>query len=306
MWLRGALIRFRLDVPLRKRAEEVAAARLELGELVLSVGDLLAATIVLLGVWLLVRLTRFVLREQFFPGMKLRRGSGESILAVSSYAIWGVGIAMAASSAGLSGTHLAVVIGTLGLGIGFGLQTIVNNFVSGLILIFERPIKVGDTLQMPGWWGRVERIGIRASVIRSFEGAEIIVPNGDLISKEVTNWTGTDEVRRFEVLVGVAYGSDPEQVMETLRRAAEEHDQVLRWPEPTVEMTGFGESALEFRLRCWAQVDRWLGVSSDLHVAIVRALGRAGVTIPFPQRDLHVRSMPPGARPGAGPGDRTG
>jgi small-conductance mechanosensitive channel len=298
MWLRSTSIRFRLDGPLLEGARKVAASRLELGDLSLSVGGLLAATLVLLAAWMLARLTRFVLQEQVFPSMSLRRGSGESILSVSNYAIWGVGIALAAASAGLSGTHLAVLIGALGLGIGFGLQTIVHNFVSGLILLFERPIKVGDTLEMSGWWGRVERIGIRASVIRSFEGAEVIVPNADLVSKEVTNWTGSDEIRRLEVLVGVAYGSDPEVVLEVLRRVADEHEQVLRWPEVTTEMIGFGDSALEFRLRCWTPVDRRLAVSSDLHVAIVRELGRAGIPIPFPQRDLHIKSMPQGAPPG--------
>jgi small-conductance mechanosensitive channel len=183
-----------------------------------------------------------------------------------------------------------MIVGALGVGIGFGLQNIVNNFVSGLILIFGRPISVGDTVQTVDHWGRVTKIGMRASTIRSFDGAEIIVPNGDLISKEVINWTRSDEIRRFEVLVGVAYGTDPEAVLEILRRLADEHPQTLEEPEPQVHMIDFADSSLDFRLRCWAPMSDWVTVASDLRVAINNELKVAGIQIPFPQRDLHVRS----------------
>jgi small-conductance mechanosensitive channel len=195
------------------------------------------------------------------------------------------------------------VIGALGVGIGFGLQTIVNNFVSGLILIFERPIKVGDAIETPDYFGRVRRIGIRASVIRSYDGAEIVVPNGELISKAVTNWTGTDENRRLDIPIGVAYGTDPEQVLEILRGVARAHPRVADVPPPDAQMIRFGDSSLDFQLRAWCVMEHRVDVASDLHVAINRELAAAGISIPFPQRDLHIK--PEGAAPIANPLEQT-
>jgi small-conductance mechanosensitive channel len=266
----------------------MAASELTIGSLTLSTGGLLGAVVILLFTWLIARLVRFLLAEEMVPRLRLRRGSGQSLVTLVNYSIFGIGVMMAASAMGLTGTQLAVVVGALSVGIGFGLQTIVNNFVSGLILIFERPIMVGDTVQTVDHFGKVERIGIRASTIRSFDGAEIIVPNGDLISKEVVNWTRSDEIRRVDVLVGVAYGTDPETVLEILLRVATEHAKVRETPGPKAQMIGFGDSSLDFRLRCWTTVEDWVDVASDVHVAINRELKAAGVTIPFPQRDLHV------------------
>ncbi len=290
VWVNGRLVAFQLRAPMMDALRRVADSGIEVGGLAIGTGQVLGGGLILALTWLVAHLVGFFAREEVVPRMRLRRGSAQSILSLTNYAIWGVGIALAASAAGLTGTQLAVVIGALGVGIGFGLQTIVNNFVSGLILIFERPIKVGDTVQTPNYWGKVERIGIRASVIRSFDGAEIIVPNGELVAKELTNWTGTDEIRRAEVLVGVEYGTPPERVLEILLRVAQEHSKALPYPEPQAQMIGFGDSSLDFRLRCWTPMDDWVGLVSDLHVAINRELEAAGITIPFPQRDLHVKS----------------
>jgi small-conductance mechanosensitive channel len=157
--------------------------------------------------------------------------------------------------------------------------------------MFERPIKIGGTVQTTDNWGMVTRIGIRASTIRSFSGAEISVPNADLISKEVINWTRSDKVRRIEVPIGVAYGTDPRQVLGILLRVAREHPRTLETPEPDAQMLGYGESSLNFRVRLWTHVEYWVQVSSDINVAIHAALWEAGISIPFPQRDLHVKSI---------------
>jgi small-conductance mechanosensitive channel len=198
---------------------------------------------------------------------------------------------MAASVLGLTATQLTVLFGALGVGIGFGLQNIVNNLVSGLILVFEQPLKVGDRVEASGNLGIVKRIGVRATVLRTFDGAEVIVPNSDLTSKEVTNWTLSDPISRIEVRVGVAYGSDPDQVIAVLRQVATENSRVLREPEPLPLMVGFGDSSLDFRLLCWTRDEDRLEIVSEVHLSVNAALRDAGIEIPFPQRDLHVKSV---------------
>jgi small-conductance mechanosensitive channel len=183
-------------------------------------------------------------------------------------------------------------VSALGLGIGFGLQNVINNFVSGLILLFERPIQVGDTVQKGTLVGEVRRIGIRSSTVRTWEGAEVIVPNANLIAEEVVNWTLSDRNRRIDVEVGVAYGSDPEQVIRILQGAAEGHAHVLSDPPPMALFKGFGESSLDFELRVWtAHPERWMPTRSEVCIAIGTALREAGIAIPFPQRDLHLVSV---------------
>jgi small-conductance mechanosensitive channel len=224
--------------------------------------------------------------------MRLSAGVAHSVVTLVNYTVIAFGIVLTAATLGFSGTQLTVVFGALGVGIGFGLQTVVANFVSGLILIFERPIKVGDRIQTVDHFGIVTDIGIRASTIRTFDGAEVVVPNSDLVSKEVINWTRTDQTRRVDVLVRVALGTDPKKVLEILKRVADEHSLVLSSPEASAWMFGFGESSLDFRLFAWTRVEDFLTVKSDLHVAVNEAIRSAGIQIPVPQRDLRVRSMP--------------
>jgi potassium efflux system protein len=169
---------------------------------------------------------------------------------------------------------------------------LVNNFVSGLILIFERPLKVGDKIQFGTNFGEVRSIGIRASNVRSFDGAEIIVPNGNLISSEVINWTLSDQQRRLDIKVGVAYGTDPESVIELLGNVLNQFEKVLKDPEPFISFDGFGESSLDFTVRFWID-DFQIGLrlKSAITIALYKALNEAGIEIPFPQRDLHLRSI---------------
>ena len=202
-------------------------------------------------------------------------------------------VALAALSAsGVELNKFTVLTGALGVGLGFGLQNIVNNFVSGLILLFERPIHVGDTVDVGGLVGMVRRIGARSSTILTFQGAEVIVPNSNLISNQVINWTLSSQWRRVDVPVGVAYGTDPERVINLLVGVAESHPGVLLARPPMAFFLGFGESALKFELRFWSdRQDTWFQLQSDVTVAVAKALREAGIEIPFPQRDLHVRSI---------------
>ena len=295
IWGHGTLVRFQLYERLGQQAEATMSASLTLGGLSLSVGSLLAALMILVLTFPVARFVRFVLQEEVLPRFRLAAGAGPTVVSLVNFSVLGMGVLLAASAAGLSATQLAVVFGALGVGIGFGLQTVVNNFVSGLILMFERPIKVGDRVEAAGRAGIVNRIGLRASMIRTFDGAEVVVPNGDLVSKEVVNWSLSDEERRGEILVGVAYGSEVKRVLGILTNVAIAHPKVLDEPGPFAQMIGFGESALNFRLFAWTELEYFGEVMSDLHEAIDEELRKAGIRIPFPQQDLHVRSVEAGS-----------
>jgi len=189
-------------------------------------------------------------------------------------------------------SRFSVLVGALGVGIGFGLQNVVNNFVSGLILLYERPVQVGDVVDVGTVSGVITRIGVRSSTVRTFAGAEVIVPNATLISAEVTNWTLSDRRRRIEIAVGVAYGTEPKAVIGLLLAAVSARAGVLTDPAPVALFLRFGESAIEFALRFWtADFDAWQVLASDVMIEVHASLGRAGIEIPFPQRDLHVRSI---------------
>jgi len=168
---------------------------------------------------------------------------------------------------------------------------VVNNFLSGLIMLFERPMKLGDTVHIDSVSGTVERIGIRSSTLRTFEGAEVVVPNANLISERLTNWTLSNTRRRIDLKLGVAYGTDPNKLMDLLLSLARSHREVLAYPAPVALFLGFGASSLDFELRCWTDdFDGWIEIRSQLALELHRMLGDAGIEVPFPQRVLHVKS----------------
>ena len=254
-------------------------------------GALTVVIVLLLGYAFANGLTIF-LKRLVLPRLSLNRGVPYAISTMTYYFLLVLVAAAALSSAGVEMNKFTVLTGALGVGLGFGLQNIVNNFVSGLILLFERPIHVGDTVDVGGLVGVVRRIGARSSTILTFQGAEVIVPNNNLISNQVINWTLSSQWRRVDVPVGVAYGTDPERVIKLLVGVAESHPQVLLARPPLAFFLGFGESALKFELRFWAaQQDTWFQLQSDVTVAVAKALREAGIEIPFPQRDLHIRSV---------------
>jgi small-conductance mechanosensitive channel len=203
---------------------------------------------------------------------------------------------VALAAAGFEISQLAIVIGALGVGIGFGLQNVVNNFVSGLILMFERPIQPGDVVEVSGTSGKVREIGMRATTLTTFEGADVVVPNGMLLNEKLINWTLSDMDRRIDVNVGVAYGSDPRRVAELLLEVTKATPGVASQPEPNVLFTGFGASSLDFGIRAWTnEFGEWVGIRTELSMRVYEALRAAGIAIPFPQQDLHLRSVAPEA-----------
>ncbi len=267
-----------------------------IGSWSISLGEILTFVI---AVWLAVTVAgaiRALLRDDVLSRVELPRGVPDTVSSVAYYVIIALGFLFAVGAAGIDLSRITILVGALGVGIGFGLQNIVNNFISGLILLFERPIQLGDTIEVGGLMGNVQAIGIRASTVRTFDGAEVIVPNADLISTQVTNWTLSDRTRRLETPIGVAYGSDPAKVLSILQEVAARNPKVLTNPEPTALFVGFGDSSLNFSLRAWtADFESWLVVRSELYTQIYAALAEAGIEIPFPQRDLHLRSVDDGA-----------
>jgi len=228
------------------------------------------------------RVVRTVLQEDILSRLELPRGVPSVISSAANYAILLAGFLFAVSAAGLDLSRVTILAGAFGVGIGFGLQNVVNNFVSGLILLFERLLQLGDVIEVAGVSGRVRRIGIRSSTIETFDGAEVIVPNGTLIAERVTNWTAREQKRRIDVPVSIAYGGDPETVLALLQRVAAGHAHVIREPPPEALLTGFGPGCLNFVLRVWVRYERAQAVQSELVAAVDTGLREAGIAIPVP------------------------
>lgn len=289
-----ALHAFRALRPLQAGLAAGLGHRFEVGELSVSLGDLLAFAVSAVIAWWVARLTRQLLGEQLAARPTLPRGVASSVASLSYCVLLVLGLLVALSAAGFKVSQLALVFGALGVGIGFGLQNIVNHFVSGLVLMVERPLRPGDAVEMDGVAGRVQAIGLRATIIRTFDGAEVVVPNGTLLANSLMNWTLGDASRRIEVEVGVAYGSDPAQVLALLEAAAHGTPGVAAQPAPTAFLKQLGESAMAFGLRAWTmEFDGWTAVRSAVLVRVTRSLDAAGIAIPCPQLDVHVRTAPP-------------
>ena len=239
---------------------------------------------------------RFLLREELLSRFHLSRGLPELISSMLHYLLLLLVFFAAVNAGGVELNKFTVLTGALGVGVGFGLQNIVNNFVSGLILQFERPIHIGDVLDIDGTTGKVTRIGIRSSTVKTFQGAEVIIPNGNFISGKVINWTLSESLRRVELLVGVAYGTDPKLVSSLMAQAATAHESVLTSPAPAVFFKDFGDSSLNFELQFWVmQESNGVRVKSEVALVVMQSFDKAGIEIPFPQRDLRLRSVDPSA-----------
>ncbi|MEO8604972.1 MAG: mechanosensitive ion channel domain-containing protein, partial [bacterium] len=288
-WALGSLINARVFEPLRHGVDRVLNAPLALGTLSVSLGAVLAFAVTVWLSFLISRFVRFLLEEDVFPRLSMTRGVPYALSNLVHYAVLFIGFLFALAAMGVDLNKFTLLAGAFGVGIGFGLQNIVNNFVSGLIMLFERPVQVGDVVSLANVYGEVRRIGIRSSTLRTVEGADVIVPNGEFVSGTVTNWTLSDRLRRIDVQVGVAYGSDPEKILALLRAVAGAHAYIVETPKPVALFTAFGDSALNFELRAWTDnFDQWVATRSELAVAINAKLIEAGISVPFPQRDVNV------------------
>lgn len=257
-----------------------------------TLAGVLGMTFIVLGGYVFANAIIFLLRQIVLPHLPLNRGVPYAVSRITYYVLLLLVCLMALSAAQIELNKFTVLTGAVGVGLGFGLQNIVNNFVSGLILLVERPIQLGDTVDVGGLVGTVRRIGARSCTVLTFQGAEVIVPNSNLLSNQVINWTLSSQWRRVDVPVPVAYGTDPDRLIELLEGVAKSYPGVLLERPPTAFFMGFGENALNFELRFWcARQDTWFQLQSDMTVAVAKALREAGIEVPFPQRDLHVRSI---------------
>jgi small-conductance mechanosensitive channel len=265
------------------------ASGVRMGGITISIAAIFAALAVFLVGILATRGAQRWLEKRFLPRTGLEAGLQHSVSALFGYALLIGVLSLTLAQVGLDLQKIALVAGALSVGIGFGLQSIVSNFVSGLILLAERPIRVGDWVVVKSEEGWVRRISVRATEIETFERATVIVPNSEFITGVVKNWTHSNTMGRVTVKVGVAYDSDVEKVREVLLDCAHTHPQVLETPLPRVFLLGFGDSALEFELRCIvANVENALIVKSDLHFDVLARFKTAGIAIPFPQREVRL------------------
>jgi potassium-dependent mechanosensitive channel len=279
-WLSRTLDFFGLRTPLISAVGAVLNANLAMGSLNVTPGRILAFLITVWAAFLTSRFLRFTLEEDVYRRFHLARGIPYAISTMLHYIILLIGFFMALGALGIDLTKITIVAGAFSVGVGFGLQNIFNNFVSGIILLFERPVKIGDVIEVSGTVGEVQHIGIRASVIRTAEGSEIIVPNGMLISSQVTNWTFSDRRRAVEISVNVTGGADLQHVTELLKNVAATHQGVAKEPSPQVYVVSFSAGAIALELRAWTdRYQDWAQLRSDLSVAINDALAHDKIAI---------------------------
>ncbi len=261
-----------------------------LGTIEVSLGAVFSFIIILLFAFFMARIVQVVLATEIFSRLKLPRGIPGAISTLVRYLIIGFGFFLAISAIGIDLGNFGLLAGAMGVGLGFGLRNIIENFVSGLIIIFERPIEVGDTVEVGTVFGNVGKIGMRSSTVQTFDGSEVIVPNGSLISNQVTNWTLSDRRRRIELPVKVAFGNNPHKVLELLLKVAGEHSGVLDSPEPQAFFNGFGDNYLDFTLYYWL-LDNILQIKSEMALGVHDAVKIAGIDTPRPKGDFNLKIL---------------
>lgn len=305
VWARRFLDYIGLLDPVAWAVNALLEARFERGSISISLEDVLAFGVTIWVSYLVSGLIRFALKEEVYPRRGISRGMSYAYSRLVHYIVLAIGFMVGLGVLGLDLGKISVLAGAFGVGIGFGLQDVVNNFVCGLILLFERPVHAGDIVEVGGLQGEVRRIGIRASTIHTYQGADIVVPNSQFITATVTNWTLSDQLRRIDLPVGVNYGAEPRKVIELLEATARANPSVLAEPPPQCLFTGYGDSSITFELRAWTdRFDTWGGVRSELATAVYDAVYAAGLSFPFPQREVRVVGAAAAAEPAAAADDR--
>jgi len=264
----------------------------KIGNAHFTLGTILYLLIAITALLYITAKIRNFLVRKIFPRYNLDVGVSEAVATIIRYILVTLGFIIIIQSTGIDLSALGILLGALGVGIGFGLQGITNNFISGIIILFERPVKVGDRIEVDGIAGNIVRISARATTIISNDNIAIILPNSDLINEKVINWSLNDRNIRFNFPVGVSYKEDPEVIRKLLLEVAAENDGVLKKPAPDVLFEEFGDSSLNFNLRVWTHKysDTPRMLKSQLYYAIFKKFREHNIEIPFPQRDLHLKS----------------
>ena len=235
---------------------------------------------------------RKVLVNKIFPRYKIDVGVGQAIATIVKYTLIVIGVVIIFQTSGIDLSALGILMGALGVGIGFGLQHITNNFISGIIILFERPVKVGDRVEIDGLAGNIVKISARATTILTNDNIAVIVPNSDFINKQVINWSHNDKKVRISFPVGVSYKEDPERIRKILLSVVDDNPGVMKEPRPYIRFDQFGDSSLNFNVMIWTSdyIDRPSALKSELYYAVFKAFREHNVEIPFPQRDIHIKS----------------
>ena len=262
------------------------------GDGTVTIGGILMVIILFVLVVIIERFLQRLIIRRFLSKTRLHSSLQYGLSRILGYILLAVGFYIAFQIAGFDLSSLAIIAASLGVGVGFGLQNIINNFVSGIIILAERPIAIGDRIEVAGIAGRVTKIQLRSTTVVTNDNITMIVPNADFISNTVTNWSHGDPKVRIRVPVGVAYATDLKLLQNLLLEAALEHPKALRDPKPVVLFTEFGDNSLNFELAVWTQemTATPIHFTSEMNFIIEEKLRENGIEIPFPQRDLHVRS----------------
>jgi small-conductance mechanosensitive channel len=287
IWIHTVLNLFAIREDVYRTISSLMNYQISIGSAGFKVSNVVAFVMTLLVGYLAASIFRAILGDEILPRFNLGRGVPNAIATVSYYCALVLIFLLALAASGVELSKFTVLTGAFGVGLGFGLQNVVNNFVSGLILLFERPVRVGDILDIGGIGGEVTKIGFRSSTLHAFDGSDVIIPNAALISERVVNWTLTGTRRQILLNVHVAYGNDPAKVRDILRNTTASHPDVLDYPKPTAFFLGFGDNALRFEIRFWApRPEVAAELRSDVALSIAAELDKAGIKVPIVQRDI--------------------
>jgi potassium-dependent mechanosensitive channel len=293
-WGVFALQAFRIYRPLKEGLSALLSYEVQVGAMRFSPGNLVSLVVATWLAFWLARTIRSLLAEDILPGLAVTRGVSNSVSTLTYYGVLFIGLFAALAAAGFQVGELAIIFGALSVGIGFGLQDVVKNFVAGLILMFERPVQPGDVVELAGMPATVREIGLRATTLTTADGAAVIVPNGLLLADKIFNWTLAGNSRRIHVNISTGYGVSPQQTIALLENVARSQEGVAFLPPPTALLTGLMPGAMEFNLRAWTRPEAdWISVRSALTVKVRAALAEAGIEVPMPQREFKLRGVAP-------------
>jgi len=288
LWGFGVLVYFRLLKPVQDLIDSIMDVKFVIASVAISIGGIISFFLIVLFTYIFVHFVKSIFKDEWVTKSSLPRGTADSISMLIRYAIVAFGIYLALGALGVSLNKFGFMAGALGVGIGFGLQNVVLNFIAGLILSFEKPIHVGDVIEVDQFMGKVTEIGVRASKVLTWDGSEVIVPNGLLITNKVVNWTLENQKRRLVISILTPFDADPEKVIEILTAVAQKHPNTLDQPAPMVLFNGYESSALDFTVYCWVEFNVSLSTKSDIAINSKKALAEAGIAAPIPVQKLQI------------------